>query len=182
MSLSDELRSRLGLTDDADEQAMLTAIDELKSKADKTPEPTPEMVAASAAATEAAEKAKAEATAATAEKDELRKEVQVLASQMKVVSDELAASKAAQAATVKAGVFDGAIKEGKIKPADRETWEKDYDEAPAAITRVLASIAPGTAVPVMASGTVGDPEPQGADTAFEADYERHFGADAKAGA
>jgi hypothetical protein len=51
------------------------------------------------------------------------------------------------------------VKNGQIKPADREQWEKDYDEAPAAVTRVLASIAPGTAVPVMASGVVGEPEP-----------------------
>jgi hypothetical protein len=72
---------------------------------------------------------------------------------MKTVSDELAATKAEKAATVKASVFDAAVKDGKIKPADREQWEKDYDEAPAAVTRVLASIAVGTAVPVMASGS-----------------------------
>ena len=73
-------------------------------------EPTPEMVAASAAAVE-------QAKAAEAEKDELRKEVQILASQMKNVSDELASAKAEKAATVKASVFEAAIKDGKIKPA-----------------------------------------------------------------
>jgi hypothetical protein len=152
-------RSRLGLTDDADEQAILSALDDLKAKADTpapAPEPTPEMVAASAAAVE-------QATKAEAEKDELRKEVQILASQMKSVSDELAATKAKEAATVKASVLDTAAAEGKFTPADREQWEKDYDEAPNAVTRVLASIAPGTAVPVSASGVTGPAEPLAAD-------------------
>jgi 2'-5' RNA ligase len=153
-------RSRLGLDETADEQAILSALDALKTKADTPAEPSPEMVAASAAAVE-------QAKAAEAEKDELRKEVQILASQMKTVSDELAATKAEKAATVKASVFEAAIKDGKIKPADRETWEKDYDEAPAAVTRVLASIAVGTAVPVKAGGTIGDPEPN-VDDDFEA--------------
>ncbi len=162
MSLSDEMRSRLGLADDADETAALAAIDALKTAADKTPEPTPEMVAASAAATEKAEKAEQE-------KDELRKEVQILASQMKTVSDELAATKAKEAATVKASVLDAAVKAGKIKPADKADWERDYDEAPGAVARVLASIAPGTAVPVMASGVAGSPEPTSGD--IDSEYE-----------
>lgn len=153
------LRSRLGLSDDADLDAITAKVDELKAQAEKTPEPTPEMVAASAAAVELASKAEQE-------KDELRKEVQVLASQMETISTELAATKKREADTVKASVFDAAIKDGKLKPADREQWEADYDEAPAAITRVLASIAAGTAVPVLASGTVGDPEPS-----FDDDFE-----------
>lgn len=146
-------RSRLGLDDTADEAAITAAIDALKVKAE-TPEATPEMVAASAAA--------------ETEKDELRKEVQVLASQVKTVTTELAATKAEKAATVKASVFDAAIKDGKIKPADRETWETDYDQAPAAVTRVLASIAVGTAVPVLASGIAGSPEPHNVDEEYEA--------------
>jgi 2'-5' RNA ligase len=147
-------RSRLGLDDTADEAALLTAFDERLTKAEAPVEPTPEMVAASAAA--------------ETEKGELRKEVQVLASRMEQVTTELATAKAEKAATVKASVFDGAIKDGKITVAERETWEKDYDEAPAAVTRVLASIAVGTAVPVLASGSIGDPEPSGTDDEFEA--------------
>lgn len=162
-------RSRLGLADDADQDAVLTAYAAKLTEAESVkPEPTPEMVAASAAAAEKAEKAEQE-------KNELAKEVQVLASQVKTMSDELAASKAEQAATVKASVLDAAVKDGKIKPADRAQWETDYDEAPAAITRVLASIAPGTAVPVMASGTAGDPEPVMASGFSDDDYNRLFG-------
>jgi hypothetical protein len=142
-------RSRLGLTDDADEQAILVALDALKAKADTPAEPTPEMVAASAAVAEKAE----------AEKDELRKEVTVLASQLQQVTAEVAAAKAEKAATIKQQVIQAAADQGKFTPAEREQWEKDYDEAPAAITRILASIAPGFKVPVMASGTTGSPEP-----------------------
>lgn len=153
-------RSRLGLDDTADEVALLAAYEERLAKAETAAQATPEMVAASAAATEKASKAEAE-------KDELRKEVQVLASRMEQVTTELATTKAKEAATVKASVFDAAVKNGQIKPADREQWEKDYDEAPGAVTRVLASIAPGTAVPVMASGVAGSPEPTVGDDEWD---------------
>ncbi|GGN39540.1 2'-5' RNA ligase/predicted nuclease with TOPRIM domain [Actinoplanes campanulatus] len=172
VSLSDELRSRLGLADGAEEVDALAAIDALKAAAEKSPEPTAEMIQASANATAKAEQAEAE-------KDELRKEVNVLASRMEQVTTELAAAKAEQAATVKASVLDDAIKQGKIKPADKAQWETDYDDAPAAITRVLASIAPGTAVPVMAAGHAGPAEPTSGDS-LDAEYERLFGE--KAGA
>jgi 2'-5' RNA ligase len=163
VSLSDDMRSRLGLDADADETAALAAIDELKTRAEKQPEPTLEMVQASAAA--------------TAKAAELETVVDKLTARMEEISGELAAAKADKAATVKASVFDAAVKEGRIKPADREQWETDYDEAPGAITRVLASIAPGTAVPVMASGVAGGPEPvlAGAGTFTDADYNRVFG-------
>jgi hypothetical protein len=154
-----EIRSRLGLSDDADEQAMLAALDELKAKADTPPapaEPTAEMVAASTAATKKAEEAEAEKTV-------LASAVGKLTEQVTLISGELASVKAEKAATVKASVIGGAVREGKIKPADREQWENDYDEAPGVTTRILASISPGTAVPVMASGTVGPAEPQAAD-------------------
>lgn len=140
-----EHRSRLGLDDTADAEAMLAAYADRLTKAETPVEPTPEMVAASAAV--------------EAEKTELRKEVEVLASQVQTMSSKLAEAEASKAATVKASVFDAAVKDGKIKPAERETWERDYDEAPAAVTRVLASIAVGSAVPVMASGVAGSPDP-----------------------
>ena len=153
VSLSEDMRSRLGLADDADETAALAAIDALKAKAD-TPTPTPEMVAASAAT--------------EAEKDELRKEVTVLASQVQTMSTQLAAAEAEKAATVKASVLDEAMRLGKFSPAEREQWESDYDEAPRAITRVLASIAVGAKVPVMASGHTGPAEPgAGSDTDWD---------------
>lgn len=146
-------RSRLGLADDADESAITAAIDALKTKADTPAERTPEMVAASAAA--------------ESEKDELRKEVTVLASQVQTMSARLAEKEAATAATVKASVLDEAQRAGKFAPAEREQWNTDYDQAPGAVTRVLAAIAVGAAVPVAASGTVGSPEPAGSDAEWD---------------
>lgn len=144
-----ELNKRLGLAEDADETAVLAAVDELKVRADKASE-----VNASAG--------------------ELTKEVDLLKGQVQTLSGQVAAAAAEKAATVKASVLDGAIGAGKIKPADREQWGKDYDEAPAAVTRVLASIAPGTAVPVTPSGTSGTVE-AGAGEADDALYERVYG-------
>jgi hypothetical protein len=149
VSLDPDVRQRLGLADDADKTAVLAAIDELKTKADTPAEPSPEAVAASAANTE--------------KRVELEKEVAALTSRMQEVTAELAATKAEKVETVKASVLDAALKDGKIKPADKDQWSKDYDEAPGVTTRVLASIAPGTAVPVMASGHTGPAEPDALD-------------------
>jgi hypothetical protein len=140
-TLSADVRSRLGLPDDADEAAALAAIDALKAQAEKPAEPSPELVAASAAKDH--------------ENEQLRAEVKVLASTMEQVTAELAAAKAKEAAVVKASVLDDAAKQGKFAPADRDRWAEDYDAAPAVVTRVLASIAPGTAVPVAAAGYTG---------------------------
>jgi ATP-dependent protease ClpP protease subunit len=153
-TLSTDVRSRLGLSDEDDDGAVLAALDTLKAKAD-TPAPDPTV--------------KAQADAAVAENAELRKEVDVLASRMEQVTAELAQAKADKAAATKKTVFDLAIKAGKIKPADREQWEADYDEAPAAVARLLDRIAAGTAVPVSAAGETGAPEPD-----LDAEWEREM--------
>jgi hypothetical protein len=147
VSLSDDMRSRLGLADDADETAALAAIDELKQRADN-PQPNPELVAASAAV--------------EAEKNELRKEVTILASQVQTMSTKLAEAEAEKAAATKHSVIQAAADLGKITPDEREQWEKDYDDAPAAVTRILASIAPGYKLPVSVAGSAGGPEPTAA--------------------
>lgn len=136
-----EIRSRLGLPDDADDAATLAAIDALKSKAE-TPTPDPELVAAS-----------------TAARDEMKTEIERL-------SGELATIKASAAADAKRALFDAAVQAGKLKPADREGWEARYDRAPDVISEILASIAPNTAVPVMASGEVTDLDTVDVDAEF----------------
>jgi hypothetical protein len=142
-----EFRSRLGLADDADEAAVLAAFD---ARLQPT-EPTTDTVAAAA------------------KHKETEKEVAVLAAQVQAMSAKLSAAEADKVATVKASVIGDAVKAGKISPADQPQWEADYDEAPNAITRVLASIAAGTAVPVNASGYTGSTETGRDDDAeFEA--------------
>jgi hypothetical protein len=166
-TLSTDVRSRLGLPEDADDAAIMAAIDALKTQAVTPAEPAAELVAASAAA--------------VAERDELQKEVSVLASQMQQVTTELAQVKAEKAATIKAAVLDDAQTQGKYPPSQRDQWAADYDAAPQAVTRILASIAPGTAVPVAASGYTGTGD-EATDTKFDTDYDRYFRTTEKAGA
>lgn len=165
--------SRLGLNGDVNMDSILETIDALKTKADTPPapvEPTPEMVAAS--------------VAAEAEKDELTKTVEKLGEQLASISTELAAAKADKALSVKASVIQAAAEQGKFTPAERPQWEADYDEAPGVTTRILASIAPGTAVPVSASGMTGDAEPPvvddfGVSEGALNDWAKSIGIDAK---
>lgn len=160
-TLSTDVRSRLGLPDDADEAAVLAALDERLSKpTEPNPptEPAPADPAPVPAPTEPAREPELVAAAAAKENTELRKEVQVLASQVTAMSAKLAATEAEKAATVKASVLDDAQRLGKFTPAERGQWDKDYDDAPAVTTRLLGRIAAGAAVPVTASGYTGADE------------------------
>ncbi len=154
-TLSTDVRSRLGLPDDADDSAILAALDGLKQQAEKPAEPSPEQVAASAAA-----------------RDEMKAEITRL-------STELASIKASSAADAKKAFFDTVVNEGRIAPADREGWEARFDRAPDVIREVLASIAPNTAVPVQAAGYTGTGD-EGVTDQIDVEYERLFGE--KAGA
>lgn len=147
-----EIRSRLDLPDDADETAILAALDA------KLAEPTQTVVDPAL---------QAEADAAKAENADLRTEVDKLGQMVESMSAKLAKSEADAAAKVKASVLDEAQRLGKFKPANRAQWEADYDEAPAVTTRLLARIQPGAEVPVNATGVVGDPEPAGGDDEFD---------------
>jgi hypothetical protein len=171
------LRSRLGLDDTADLDAITAAVDELKTKAD-TPTPTPPPVDPNPELV----KASAEAAERTAE---LEKTVEKLGEQLGAISAELAAAKQEKADTVKASVLGEAKRLGKFTPADEQRWSDDYDEAPAVTTRILASIAPGTAVPVQAAGVTGPAEPTvnddglGVSESSLADWAKQLGFDPK---
>lgn len=141
-TLSTDVRSRLGLPEDADDAAILTAVDALKTKADTPTQPDPQQVAAAAAA-----------------RDEMKAEISRL-------STELAEIKAAAAVDAKKALFDRVVDEGRIAPADRAGWESRYDKAPDVIAEVLASIAPNTAVPVSAAGYTGTGD-EGIDDEYE---------------
>lgn len=134
MSLT-EVRSRLGLADDADETAILAAIDTLRSQAQQV---------AAAADVQAAN-------------ESLSREVELLRGQVQDLSQQVAAAAAEKREALKKAVLDEAQNAGKFTPAERPQWEADYDRAPEVVTRVLASIAPGTRVPVAPVGTVGNP-------------------------
>lgn len=163
-----EFRSRLGLDDTADEAAILAALDARLQSTDTNPtppepdtEPTPTPVPAP---TPEPTPQPTPAPQASEASDELRTE-------LARVSAELAEIRAREAAAVKASVIDGAVKAGKIKPAERKSWENRYDQAPTVITDVLNSIAAGTAVPVAPAGYTGNTEASGD---LDAEWEREM--------
>ena len=132
MSLAIEVRQRLGLPDDADDQTVLAMLDDLVGQA-------------------------AQSVEAAAQNQDLATQVRLLEEQVQQLSAQIAEANAEKAAQIKASVLDEAQREGKFAPADRSKWESYYDQAPEVVTRVLASIAPGTAVPVTVHGSVGNP-------------------------
>ncbi|MFI6228620.1 head maturation protease, ClpP-related [Micromonospora echinospora] len=174
-----EIRSRLGLDDTADEAAILAALDERlqPTNPDPTPEPeeepTPEPTPAPTPTPQPAPTGPAPQASAD----------NPFAAELARVSAELAEIRAREAAAVKAAVLDGAVKAGKIKPAERASWESRYDKAPDVITDVLNSIADGTAVPVAPSGYTGQAEQSGdLDAEWEREMSRLDGPTATTGA
>lgn len=145
VSTLSEIRSRLGLPDDADEAAVLTALEALKE-----PKPDPQAVAAAAKRDEAF----------VAMKGELERQ-----------SAELAAIKAEKAEQAKQAFFAAARRDGKIRPADMANWEARYDKDPELVTEIIDAMAVGSAVPVAAAGYTGSPDDTSADdpliTAFD---------------
>ncbi len=160
-TLSADVRSRLGLTEDADDTAVLAAFDALKAKADAEPQPDPSR--------EAAYRAQADELAS------LRKEVDMTGSKLTEVTNELAQAKAERAAATKKSVLDAAEAAGKFKADERGQWETDYDEAPAAVTRMLDRIAAESAVPRTPVGSTGSDEPATSDAIDDALYAEIFG-------
>ncbi len=164
MALSADALGALGLKFGADDKAISAAIVALAKKADKG-----EKVAASAEQQEAAQR---EIAAAAAQNAELSAKVGLLTEQVETLSAHVASVNAEKASTVKASVIGDALKSGRISPAQQDQWSARYDQAPEVVTEVLASIAPGTAVPVLASGYTGEAEP--ANNGIDAEYERLF--------
>ncbi|WP_285600125.1 peptidoglycan-binding protein [Kineosporia sp. NBRC 101731] len=86
------------------------------------------------------------------------------------LSTELATRRAKEATDHKSSVFASAIQQGKITPAQKADWEADFDKDPVVTERILARMAPGTAMPVASTGYVGDAETDTALATFDADF------------
>lgn len=167
MALSPAAIGALGLKFGADDEAISAAIVALAKKV-----PSGDDRAKVAASAEQQQEAEKKIAAAAAENAALSEKVGLLTEQVQELSQHVASVNAEKATTVKASVIGDALKTGRISPAQREQWETRYDAAPEVVKDVLASIAPGTAVPVMASGYTGGDEPQ--VTGLDAEYERLF--------
>lgn len=153
----------LGVEPDADEAAVEAAIRALREKADAPPPATEHQEGGTTSTPAPAPTADVEALVAAATARIEQKYGSVIAAQ----SAELASIKAEKAKETKDSIIGAAIASGKIKPAERAAWEKDYDEAPGVVASLLNRIEPGTAVPVNAAGHTGG-EVTGLDAEAEA--------------
>ncbi len=178
-TLSDQLRSRLGLPADATEEQILAAVAEPTTPTEPvTTEPAEPATEPAEPATEPAtepvtaptqpaptQPATPEPVAASRANDPVIVE---LKNELKKATGQLAEIRAARAADEKRAYFDKIVLAGKIAPADRASWEARYDKAPDVTTEILASIADYTAVPMAVAGSVGEQDPEAAD-AFDLD-------------
>ena len=147
-ALDEGLRERLGLGADADEAAILAAVDDMVDKV--TAPPAPEPVAAAPALPEGTV-AIDEATL-----NELREQAK-----------QGVAARARQLTEDRDRTIDDAIKAGKTPPARREHWQKSWAADPDGTRDVLASLAPGL-VPMVDIGEPGrEPDSSGADAEFD---------------
>ena len=177
-----QMREALGVDEKADETAILAALEKLKSAGVPATEPkdpavvdppvvpaaqevgqqntpvasetTPETVAASAADLEKRLTATFEAKLAAS----VQAANKTLADELAKVTGELAERKAAEAVTRRETLLASAVREGKIAPAEKDHYGTLYDTNPAVAETLLASRAPGSAVPLSAVGHSGDAE------------------------
>lgn len=166
MDVTPRMRELLGLPDDASPEAVEAAMQALHDKAqtpatagsedeetdDTSGEGDQEGETAGQPA-EVADQVPTAVAAAFAQRDK------VIAS----LSKQLADRNTREAADKRAQVIKAALDDGKITPAERPAWEADYDASPTVTSKILARMAPGTAMPVRAAGTAGHPDGSGLD-------------------
>lgn len=186
-----QVRERLGLAEDVDDEAVMAALDSRLSSGQTqaagtgtTPDPdadgedddssddsgstTTTTTTTQASAGEFLTRAQAEAMVAAA--------VKPLSSTLAATSRELADRKEAERVSHRDALIGGAVKAGKITPADREKWQGMFDASPEgakAVEAVFASLAKGTAVPVTAAGRAA---PEATGDMDDRDYDALFGA------
>jgi hypothetical protein len=166
--ISPALAAELGVPEDADDATVLEAI--AKLRAPEPPAPVEPQQTTPEGGTTDTPPVDVEALVAAA----VQRATQPLLGQIETLSGHVAASRAREAADEKNRVIGDAITAGKITPASREQWEKDYDAAPAVVTSILAKLARGTAVPVTATGHAGG-EVTGPDAEADALYAQIYG-------
>jgi ATP-dependent Clp endopeptidase proteolytic subunit ClpP len=155
MALDEGLRERLGLDADADEAAILTAVDELVDKATAPPEPAPEPVVEPVAA----RLPEGTVIVDKATLDELRQQ-----------ASEGVAARAQQRTEARDRAISDAISKGKVLPARRQHWQDSWDADPDGTRAMLDSLAEGL-VPL---ADLGEPGGEPTDTGFDADVDRLF--------
>lgn len=160
MALDEGLRERLDLPVDADEEAILAAIEDLMDKATAPPAaPSAEPVAAAPALPEGTV-AIDEATLAN----------------LREKAEQGVAARARQLTEDRDNAIAAAIAEGKTLPARREHWQQAWAADPDGTKQMLASLAPGL-VPL---ADVGEPGGEPIATDEDALFDRAFSTPGKA--
>lgn len=158
-SIAELFGGKVGLPDATDEQV----IEALNKHLDEKPTETAEVTDTNTAG-EVGDVAQLVAAAADKAAQDA---VKPFAAALEQATGELAAIKAEKATETKTALFAAAVSEGRIAPAEREHLEKEYDEAPGVITRLINAKAKGSAVPIAASGYSVEPELGNEDVEFD---------------
>lgn len=159
--ISPAVAAELGLAEDATDEQVLAA---LRARTTPTPAATTEeggttTSAPAPAPTEpAAPVADVERLIAASVQSAVDRVTAPLLAQIETLSGQVAASNAEKANDVRTRVITAAVRDGKITPAQRAQWEAHYDKTPDVTTSILASLKPGTAVPISAAGHVAGEE------------------------
>lgn len=161
MALDEGLRQRLGLADDADEQAILTALDEALTPKQDTPAPQPE----GEPATVAAGAPRLPEGVTTIDETTL--------AELRAAAADGRAAREQQRTEERDRTIAAAIDAGKIPPARREHWEKAWAADPEGAKQTLASLEPGL-VPLADKGTPGgESDLTSLDTEFDSLFPPH---------
>lgn len=153
MALDKGLRERLGLADDADDDAILAAVDALRETDTAEDEDTTE---------------DAPAPPALPEGVRMIDEAKLLELQQQAA--EGVAARAQQLTESRDRALDDAVRAGKFPPARRDHWAKYYDADPDGAKQALASLAAGL-VPLVDAGAPGGEE---TTESLDAEFDRLF--------
>jgi hypothetical protein len=161
MALDKGLRERLGLAEDADEDAILAAVDALRETKPADGEHTDN-------------KAEEETPAAPALPEGIVTIDEATLTQLREQASEGVAARAQQRTEARDRALDDAIKAGKFPPARRDHWAKYYDADPEGARTTLASLEAGL-VPLVDQGAPGGEETKDAfDAEFDAVFPPHL--------
>jgi hypothetical protein len=154
MALDKGLRERLGLADDADEDAILAAVDALRETDSEATDDKPED----------------EQPAAPALPEGIVTIDEATLTQLREQASEGVAARAQQRTEARDRALDDAIKAGKFPPARRDHWVRLYDADPDGAKTTLASLEAGL-VPLADQGAPGGEE---TTESFDAEFDRMF--------
>ncbi len=150
-ALDEGLRERLSLPADADEAAILAAVDELTEAATAPPAPAP---------APAPEPVGASLPPGTVAIDE------TTLAQLREQAEQGVAARTQQLTEARDRAIEDAVRAGKIPPARRDHWQKAWAADPDGTRQTLASLAPGL-VPLEDIG-----EPGGDEADLDDEFDR----------